>query len=74
MVHITSDGARSGCRTGIDLPVIRDTPDGPICTTVQISQVDYEFIKATPIADFAPGVVEFARFGDERMEIRRHLL
>lgn len=74
MTHLTSDGARRVCESVFDLPVIRDTPHGPVCTTIPVSAIDYEFIKATPISDFGAGVTEFLRIGDERMEIRRHLL
>jgi hypothetical protein len=63
-----------GCEKTADLPVIRHTPAGPVCTTIPVSQIDYEFIKATPLADFGPNVIECVRIGDERMEIRRHLL
>lgn len=57
----------------VDLPVIRHTPAGPVCTTISISRIDYGRIKEMP-ADSSYGSWLLAPLSDERMEIRRHLL
>ncbi len=55
----------------IDLPVIRHTPSGPVCTTIPIDSAIVEIMH-----DFALGGVDESRmrFGVEVIQIRTHLL